>query len=63
MVCFGEIKEKLIFRECLPILDTRRKSLLKDLAVTCKTNISVLVVFIFFKMCWMTPTHYLIIIS
>ena len=27
-VCFGEIKEKSIFRECLPILDFLRKSLL-----------------------------------
>ena len=27
-MCFGEIKEKSIFRECLPILDFLRKSLL-----------------------------------
>ena len=29
---FGKIKENSIFRECLPILDTLRKSLLKALA-------------------------------
>ena len=28
-VCFGETKEKSIFRKCLPILDTLRKSPLK----------------------------------
>ena len=28
-MCFGEIKEKSIFRECLPIVDFLRKLLLK----------------------------------